>query len=263
MVDPDVFKHATPELYDRYLVPLLFEPYSWLVAERVAHLAPDRVLETAAGTGVLTELVVDAVHGADIVATDINPALVAYAAAKPTLAGVVFQQANAQELPFDDDAFDLVLCQFGVMFFPDKVRAHREARRVLRPDGHYLLVTFDRLDHNPVPRLADEAVERLFPDDPPRYMDRGPFSYPDPERIEADLRVAGFAQVEIETHRLLTWVEAHDAACGMVLGSPFRAEIEKRDPAGLERALEAVAEALAPLDGTQAGMSAHVVTASG
>lgn len=262
MTDTDVFKHSTPELYDRYMVPLLFEPYARVLADWVGQHKPNRVLETAAGTGVLTRLASEAAPHAEMVATDINPAVVAYAAQKFAEPRVTFQQANAQELPFDDGSFDLVVCQFGVMFFPDKVTANTEARRVLTAGGHYAVVTFGRLDDNPVPKAADEAVAALFPEDPPRYMERGPFSYTDPDQIEADLRAAGFSEVLIRTVPLTTRVDARDAAAGMVLGSPFRAEIERRDPAALERALEAVADALRSLDGQEAPMSAHVATAS-
>lgn len=159
-------------------------------------------------------------------------------------------------------SFDLVVCQFGVMFFPDRVRANEEARRVLRSNGHYLLVSFDRLELNPVPRAAGKAVASLFPEDPPGYMERGPFSYTDPAIIERDLRAAGFAGIQLETVALTTRVSASDAALGMVLGSPFRAEIERRDPSALNRALDAVMAALARWDGTDAPMSAHLVTAT-
>ncbi len=148
------------------------------------------------------------------------------------------------------------------MFFPDKVRASSEARRVLRSGGHYLLVSFDRLALNPVPKAAEEAVASLFQDDPPRYMERGPFSYADPGAIEQDLRAAGFTAVDLETVALSSHVHARDAAQGIVLGSPFRAEIERRDPSALERAVDAVTEALLPWDGKDATMSAHVVTAT-
>jgi SAM-dependent methyltransferase len=263
MSDADVFKHSTPELYERYMVPLLFEPYARVMADRAAAL-PDvsSVLETAAGTGVLTALVHEALPHAEIVATDINPGLVEYAGARLSGDRVTFQQANALDLPFEDGAFDLVLSQFGVMFFPDKVRASSEARRVLRQGGTYLLITFADLEKNPVPKAADEAVERLHPDDPPRYMERGPFSYADASQVEADVRAGGFTTVTVETLDLTTRVNARDAAAGMVLGSPFRAEIERRDPEGLERALDAVADALQPFDGGEAPMSAHVVTAT-
>ncbi|MDT7545856.1 MAG: hypothetical protein QOE99_1966 [Actinomycetota bacterium] len=262
MTDSEIFKHSTPELYDRYMVPLLFEPYARVLAERIARLEPTRVLETAAGTGVLTKLIAQAVPEAQIVATDVNPAVVAFAEKQLGAGQLTLQQANAQDLPFQDGDFDVVACAFGVMFFPDKVLANSEARRVLRPGGNYLAVTFDRLEHNPVPKAAEEAVAALFPDDPPRYMERGPFSYADPELIESDLRTAGFGRVALETVPLSTRVNARDAAHGMVLGSPFRGEIERRDPGMLERALDAVAMALASMDGKDAPMSAHVIMAT-
>ena len=162
-----------------------------------------------------------------------------------------FQPADAQDLPFDDESFDLVVCQFGVMFFPEKVRANEEARRVLRAGGHYLLVSFDRLEFNPVPKAAGNAVAELFPDDPPAYMERGPFSYVDPALIEHDLLAAGFTKIKLETVALTSCVSARDAAQGLVLGSPFRAEIERRDPSALDRALNAVTAALARWDGNR------------
>lgn len=146
------------------------------------------------------------------------------------------------------------------MFFPDKVRANAEARRVLRSGGSYVVVTFDRLDLNPVPKAAGEAVSSLFSEDP-HYMERGPFSYTDPATVEQDLRAAGFHSVELETVELSSTVGAGDAAQGIVLGSPFRAEIEGLDAAALEQATRAVAEALQPWDGTSAPMSAHIATA--
>jgi ubiquinone/menaquinone biosynthesis C-methylase UbiE len=261
MSDTDVFKHSTPLLYDRYMAPLLFEPYARYVAERVAPLRPNSVLETAAGTGVVTRAVLEAVPEATIVATDINPGVVEFAAQHLRSNRVTFQAADAQLLPFDDGSFDLALCLFGVMFFPDKVRAHGEARRVLRTGGRYVLVTFDRLDLNPIPKAAGAAVATLFADDP-RYMERGPFSYTDVASVEEDLRKGGFDQIEVETVELATRVTAREAAQGIVLGSPFRAEIERLAPLALERAVTAVAEALLPWDGKDAPMSAHVATAT-
>jgi hypothetical protein len=155
-----------------------------------------------------------------------------------------------------------VVCQFGVMFFPDKVGANEEARRVLRSSGHYLLVSFDRLELNPVPKAAGNAVAALFPDDPPAYLVRGPFSYVDPELIEHDLLAAGFTHITLETVAVTSRVSAREAAQGLVLSSPFRAEIERRDSSALDRALDAVTAALARWDGTDAPMSAHVVTAT-
>ena len=256
-----IFAHSTPALYDRYMGPLLFEPYAKLVAERCAVVQPDRILETAAGTGIVTRAVHRAAPGAQVVATDINPAMLEFATHALRSKHVSFQPADAQNLPFAEGSFDLVLCQFGVMFFPDKIRANQEARRVLRPNGHYLLVTYNRLELNPIPKAAEEAVSALFAHDPFDYMERGPFCYADPARIKHDLLAAGFTHVEIETIELSSRVNARDAAQGLVFGSPFRSEIERRDPSALDRAAEAVAQALARWDGKDAPMSAHLVTA--
>lgn len=257
----DEFAHSTPALYDRYLGPLLFKAYAELVAERCALLQPDRILETAAGTGIVTRAVHRAVPRARIVATDFNPAMLEFAAHGMRSNRVSFQPADAQNLPFAEASFDIVLCQFGVMFFPDKVRANQEARRVLRPNGHYLLVSFNRLELNPVPKAAGDAVATLFPHDPPNYMDRGPFCYADPTRIKHDLLTAGFTDVKVETIELSSPVNARDAAQGMVFGSPLRSEIERRDAFALDRAADVVAQALAPWDGKDAPMSAHLATA--
>jgi ubiquinone/menaquinone biosynthesis C-methylase UbiE len=239
----------------------LFEPYAKLVAERCAILQPDRILETAAGTGIVTRAVHLATPQAEVVATDINPAMLEFAKRALCSEHVSFQPADAQNLPFAEETFDLVLCQFGVMFFPDKIRANDEARRVLRLNGHYLLVTFDRLELNPIPKAAQDAVSALFVHEPFDYMERGPFSYSDPGQIKHDLLAAGFTDVEIETIKLSSRVNAHDAAQGLVFGSPFRAEIERRDSSALDRAVEAVAQALVKWDGKDAPMSAHLITA--
>jgi ubiquinone/menaquinone biosynthesis C-methylase UbiE len=242
--------------------PLLFEPYAKVVAARAALLQPDRILETAAGTGIVTRALHRAVPHAQIVATDVNPVMLEVAAQRLGSDRVSFQPADAQDLPFANASFDLVVCQFGAMFFPDKVRANEEARRVLRSNGHYLLVSFDRLERNAVPQAAGNAVAALFPDDPPAYMERGPFNYVDPALIEHDLLAAGFTHIKLETVALTSRVSAHDAAQGIVFGSPFRAEIERRDPSAVGRALDAVRTALARWDGNDAPMSAHLVTAT-
>jgi ubiquinone/menaquinone biosynthesis C-methylase UbiE len=255
-----IFAHSTPALYERYM-GFLFEPYAKLVAERCAVLQPDRILETAAGTGIVTRAVHRANPQAQIVATDINPAMLEFAMNALHSERVSFQHADAQKLPFSDARFDLVLCQFGVMFFPDKIRANEEARRVLRPNGHYLVVTFDQLELNPVPKAAQDAVSAFFAQKPFDYMERGPFSYFDPAQIKHDLLAAGFTETKIETIKLSTRVNAHDAAQGLIFGSPFRSEIERRDPSALDRAAEAVAHALVRWDGKDAPMSAHLITA--
>lgn len=255
------FAHSTPELYDSLMGPLIFEPYAQEVARRARRFTPGQVLETAAGTGILTAVLHRVLPDAEIIATDISPQMLEVAARRFRSEKVNCEPADALDLRFGEASFDLVVCQFGVMFFPDKIRANSEARRVLKPAGRYLFATFDRLARNPVPRAAGEAVASLFSDNP-RYMERGPFGYHDPARIEQDLLAAGFTAIELETVAVCSRVNATDAARGIVLASPFRAEIERLDPTALDRALARVEEALAKWDGKDAPMSAHLVTAT-
>ena len=259
------FAGSIPGLYNRYLGPLLFEPYAAVVAERAAKLRPARILETAAGTGIVTAALHEALPEAEIIATDLNQAMLDVAAEQIRSDKVSFRATDAQSLPFGDSEFDLVVCQFGVMFFPDKIGANREARRVLRDGGRYLLVIWDSLDRNPGSKAMSEAVAELFPDNPPRFLERTPFGYSDPARIEHDLLEAGFRDIEFETvERRSRIASASDAATGMCLGSPLRSEIEERDPAKLDRAVDAVTRALAQWegpDGFDTTMSAHVVSA--
>jgi len=258
-----VFAGSIPELYDRCLGPFLFEPYAADLAGRAAALAPRRILETAAGTGIVTAALARALPEAEIVATDLNPDMLRIAAAKAPSGRLSFAPADAQALPFPDGAFDLVICQFGAMFFPDRIAAYREALRVLAPGGAFLFNVWDRLDSNPASEAVAEAVAALFPDDPPGFLTRVPFGYHDRARIEADLRGAGFASVGIETVAKRSRGAAHDVAPGLCQGSPLRSEIEARAPGRLGEATRSAVKALVrrygdPID---AAMSAHVIVA--
>jgi ubiquinone/menaquinone biosynthesis C-methylase UbiE len=261
-----VFAGSIPAIYDRYMVPLIFRPYAELVAERAKAFSPLRILETAAGTGVVTEALHRALPDAEIVATDLNQPMLDEAARKVSAARVSFRQADALNLPFEDSSFDLAVCQFGVMFFPDKVAANAEARRVLRNGGHYLLVIWDGIDRNLATKAAGGAVAKLFPEDSGAFYERIPFRYHDRELIESDLRAAGFAEIAFETVELRSRVaSALDAAIGLTQGTPMRSEIEKRGPDALAAATEAAEHALRQFegpDGFDAPMSAHVVTAT-
>jgi ubiquinone/menaquinone biosynthesis C-methylase UbiE len=259
------FAGSIPALYDRYLGPLLFEPFAEEIARRVRAISPGHVLETAAGTGIATAALQRALPDAHIVATDLNQAMLDVAAQRIRSDRVSFEAMDAQDLRFVDAMFDLVVCQFGVMFYPDRVRGNAEARRVLREDGHYVVVVWDQLEHNPVSHAVHQAVASVFPDDPPAFLARTPFGYGDPARIEQDLRAAGFEEVSVETLKLHSRpISARDAAIGMCQGTPLRGEIEQRDAQGLERATQAAAEALKRFEENgriAAPMSAHVVTA--
>ena len=258
-----VFAGSIPGYYDRCLGPFLFEPYAADLAARAAELRPRRILETAAGTGIVTAALAEAMPEARIVATDLNPDMLAVASRKPAAARVAFAPADAQSLPFPDGGFDLVVCQFGAMFFPDRIAAYREARRVLRPGGAFLFNVWDRLEANPASRAVAEAVAALFPDDPPGFLSRVPFGYHDKARIERDLRDAGFESVEIETVAKRSLGRAAEIAPGICQGSPLRSEIEARAPGRLDEATEAALAALVRLcgDPIDAAMSAHVVIA--
>ena len=256
-----LFAGSIPALYDRLLGPLLFAPYARDIAARVAALRPGRILETAAGTGVVTAALLEAAPESELVATDLNQAMLDVAAARIASPQVAFQAADAQALPFADGSFDAVVCQFGVMFFPDRIAAYAEARRVLRPGGRFLFNAWDRLDRNPASAAAAGAVAALFPEDPPDFLARVPFGYHDVARIEADLRAAGFTDIAGATAAMTSRVSARDAAIGFCQGTPLRAEIEARDPVRLDEATAAAAAALAPFDGTDAAMSALVFSA--
>ena len=260
-----VFAGSIPAIYDRYMVPLIFEPYARLVVERAARLRPGKILETAAGTGVVTEALHRAMPDTDIIATDLNPPMLEEAARRISAPTVHFQAADAQSLPFAEASFDLVVCQFGLMFVPDKVRANSEARRVLREGGHYMLVIWDRIEHNLATMTAGRAVAELFPIEAGRFYERVPFRYHDVGQIERDLLAAGFTDIEYETVELRSRANsARDAAIALVQGTPMRSDIEQIDAAMLGRATDAAAQALRQFegsDGFDAPMSARLVTA--
>jgi ubiquinone/menaquinone biosynthesis C-methylase UbiE len=258
------FSGSIPALYHRCLGPLLFEPYAQDLAGRAAEGRPRRILETAAGTGIVTEALAAALPDADIVATDLNQAMLDEAASRLGADRIEWREADAQALPFEDASFDAVVCQFGAMFFPDRAAAYREARRVLRPGGRFLFNVWDRLEANPVSAACARAVADLFPDDPPSFLSRVPFGYHDRAAIEGELRSAGFSDVSSETVSLASCVVPEQAARGLCLGSPLRSEIEARDSARLDEAAASAARALArvPLDAEgRAPMSAHVFVA--
>lgn len=261
-----VFAGSIPAIYDRYMVPLIFAPYAEEVARRATSVMPGHVLETAAGTGVVTQMLHGSLPDAEIIATDLNGPMLEVAAERVRSDKVSFEVADAQQLRFADASFDLVVCQFGVMFFPDRVRANSEARRVLRDGGRYLLVIWDQVERNLATMVAGRAVAELIPGEAARFYERVPFRYHDQGQIEADLRAAGFEQVEFETvSRQSRAASARDAAIALVQGTPMRADIEQVDPDLLGPATDAAAKALAQFEGSEgfsAPMSAHIVLAS-
>jgi ubiquinone/menaquinone biosynthesis C-methylase UbiE len=260
-----VFAGPVPLLYDRHLGPILFQPFAEAVAERLGET--DRaILETAAGTGVVTRAMAAALPRSAIVAMDLNQAMLDVAAGKTRSGNMKWQQADAQSLPFEAGSFDVLVCSFGIMFMPDKQTAYREARRVLRPGGRFIFTVWDRIETNPLIHIADEAVAGLFPEDPPHFLARTPCGYNDKARIERELREAGFTSVKIEEVRRESDVpSALEPAAGQCQGSPPRGEIEARDKDGVLRATEAVAAAIRRRFGNgpfRAPLQALLITAS-
>ena len=260
------FAGSIPALYEQYLGSLLFQPYAEVMAARLDGLTQGRVLETAAGTGIVTRALAKALpREVEIVATDLNQAMLDLASGKLQAPNVRWQQADAQALPFDDASFDAVVCQFGVMFFPDKQAGFREALRVLKPGGRFLFNVWDSLDRNEVSRIVSEAAGKAFPNDPPRFVERVPFGYFDPDRIRGEVQQAGFENVEIDVvEKVTTAPSAREPATGLCQGSPLRAEIEARGPDRLDDVTAQVADALAARFGAgpvENRMSALVVTA--
>jgi ubiquinone/menaquinone biosynthesis C-methylase UbiE len=262
-----VFSGSIPSLYDRYLGPLIFEPYAEDLAQRLSALDPQRVLETAAGTGIVTRALDRSLSpGASIIATDLNQPMLDHAAERVSSHRVSWQKADAQALPFPDATFDAVVCQFGAMFFPDKQKAYGEARRVLKPGGRYIFNVWDKLEHNEFSDLVTTALADIFVDDPPRFLARTPHGYHDRDAVIAELRAAGFVNVAAETlTRRSVAPSCRDPAIGFCQGSPLRSEIEARDANRLAEATDAAARKIAarfgngPVDGK---IQAHIFTAS-
>ncbi|HXD05932.1 MAG TPA: methyltransferase domain-containing protein [Burkholderiaceae bacterium] len=243
-----LFAGAIPQLYERHLVPMLFAHYADDLARRVAALRPSRVLETAAGTGAVTRAMALALpDGVEIVATDLNQPMLDRAAAIGTARPVQFVQADALSLPFDDAHFDVLACQFGAMFFPDKARAFAEARRVLRPGGSFVFNVWDRIEENDFAHTVTQALARRFPDAPPSFMARTPHGYFEPHRIRGDLAAAGFDEpVRIEAVDALSRAaSAHDCAYAYCNGTPLRNELEGRPGADLGELTALCARAIA------------------
>jgi ubiquinone/menaquinone biosynthesis C-methylase UbiE len=262
-----MFAGSIPEIYDRYLVPLLFESYARDLAERAAQVRPQRVLETAAGTGALTRALTLCLPAhVHIVATDLNQPMLDYAAQRSLGDGrITRQQANALALPFEDRAFDVVACQFGVMFFPDKVQGYREAHRVLKPGGHFFFNVWDHISANEFADVITRALAKLFSEDPPLFMARTPHGYHEVARIKEELAVSGFASVSVETRDDTSKAPSpRDVAIGYCQGTPLRNEIEARDASRLDEATHVAADELArhfgngPIEGR---VRAHVFVA--
>ncbi len=230
------FVGSVPEFYERYLVPLIFGPYADDLTSRVHDCDARSVLEVACGTGVLTRALAAGLHpDAAIMASDLNQPMVDHAADVGTAREVSWRQADVVDLPFEDGSFDAVVCQFGVMFFPDRPKAFTEIRRVLGPGGVFLFSTWDRIETNEFAHVVATAAASAFPNDPPDFLARTPYGYFDPRDIRGDLSAGGFDEhVEIDVLEARSLADSAEApAVAFCHGTPLRGEIESRDPSSL------------------------------
>ncbi|MEH0541696.1 class I SAM-dependent methyltransferase [Streptomyces sp. B21-105] len=224
-----------PEAYERHLVPVLFRPFATDLAARAAALRPRKVLELAAGTGALTSALLTAAPTASVVASDLNEAMVAAGSAREPRAD--WQQADAQELPFEDGGFDLVVCQFGVMFFPDRPAAYAEVRRVLTPQGRFLFNSWGPLSTHGFGAAFQDALEQSMPGRAPAFLEDVPHGYTDPALVASDLEAAGLA-LDTADEVTLDAVAASAASIstGFLTGTPVSAALESRRDARTIRA---------------------------
>jgi ubiquinone/menaquinone biosynthesis C-methylase UbiE len=251
----NVFAGSIPKLYDEYLVPMIFEPYAADLVNRLRSHSLSRVLEIAAGTGVVTRaLASELSNSVSIVATDLNPAMLDQASTVGTQCPVEWRQADAMKLPFADAEFDAVVCQFGVMFFPDKATAFSEVRRVLKPGGIFLFNVWDRVEENEFADVVTNALASIFPEDPPRFFVRTPHGYYDQKTIDQDL-----ANAEFEKSAQFVTVAARSRAASPRIpafaycqATPIRNEIEARDASLLNEATDVAENAIAERFGSQA-----------
>jgi SAM-dependent methyltransferase len=261
-----VFTGSIPKLYETHLVPLIFAPYAADLVDRLTSRSLTRVLELAAGTGVVTRTMASVLpESVSIVATDLNQPMLDQASALGTKRPVEWRQADAMQLPFRDATFDAVVCQFGVMFFPEKSKAFAEARRVLRSGGVFIFNVWDRIKENEFADTVTTALESLFPDDPPRFLPRTPHGYYDHATIGRDLAAGGFS-ASPQITKLAARSRAKSArvpAIAYCQGTPLRNEIEARDASRLGEATDVAAEAIAQRFGREdvdGKIQAHIVT---
>ncbi|WP_019142880.1 class I SAM-dependent methyltransferase [Noviherbaspirillum massiliense] len=260
------FSGSIPKLYETHLVPLIFQPYADDMARRLASRPLARVLEIAAGTGVVTRALASVLpEQAAIIATDLNQPMLDMASSIGTSRPVEWCLADAMQLPFPDEAFDAVVCQFGAMFFPDKPKAFSEARRVLKPGGTFIFSVWDKIEENEFADIVTAALATLFPDDPPRFMARTPHGYHDLAAVARDLAGGSFTRTPAFT-TLAARSRADSPrmpAFAYCQGTPLRNEIEARDASRLDEATDVAANAIAARFGNgivNGKIQAHVIT---
>ncbi len=248
------FSESIPVAYQEYMVPMIFAPYAVDLATRVSAHSPAEILETAAGTGVVTkELVSRLSPNAHLTVTDLNQPMLDLAQKMIRDSRLSWQACDALSLPFENEKFDAVLCQFGAMFFPDHIRAYQEANRVLASKGRFYLNVWDQISENEFAFEVENFLQKYFPNNPPKFMSRTPHGYYDVAKIRRELEMAGFYEIQIETVSFRSRAPSSQfAAVAYCQGTPLRLEIESRAPGALQEVTRKVADNLAERFGTGA-----------
>jgi SAM-dependent methyltransferase len=238
---------AIPPYYHRGIGPFLFEPFARHTAERIRARAPKAVLETACCTGIVTRRLREALpRDAMLVASDPDERMLAVAhRTVGAAAGVGWVRADLCKLQFGDGDFDAAVCQFGLMFASDKVAAVREARRVLRPGGSFLITTWAPLERNPLVALVHRTLGAMFRDEPSPHLAQPSFDYGDPDNLSNLLLAGGFQDVVVDVvEKATSSPSAHDLAAGLIEGYPQIDQIRPLGEARLSAAVTAVASAI-------------------
>lgn len=262
------FIGSIPDVYDDFLVPLIFESFAEDLAARVVTQPVEEVLETAAGSGVVTRALAPKLEeGARYCVTDLNPPMLERARARQGEdARITWQPADALDLPFDDHSFDAVFCQFGAMFFPDRVRGYGEARRVLRPDGRFVFNIWDDIEHNEFADLVTRVAGTLLPGSPPHFLARTPHGHGNPDRIRAELEEAGFTRIDIDQVTDVSRApDPSHPAIAYARGTPMYGELAPHGEAMVGRIIGAATEEIRARFGdgaVEAKIQGYVITAS-
>ncbi len=252
MTSDNKFSESISLVYQNYMVPLIFESYAVDLAKRVSLQLPKSILEIAAGTGVVTkQMALRLLPEAHLIVTDLNQPMLDLAQQNIHDNRIIWQQCDALSLPFEDQKFDAVVCQFGAMFFPDHIRAYKETHRVLNPNGRIYFNVWDKISENHFTQEVEQALEKYFPNDPPKFMSRTPHGYFDVVKIRHELVAAGFSKIEIETLTHASKAPSpHFIATAFCTGTILRSEIESRAPSSLQRVTSYITDALTKRFGT-------------
>ena len=206
--------------YDEFFGPLYFEPYAIEVAKRIDPASVEVALEIAAGTGRVTRHIRERIQpSAKLIASDISEEMLAVAKKKFGHLAIDWRKIDAQQLPFSDNSIDLVICCFGYMFVPDKPKAFAEVWRVLKPGGHFLFTTWDKLENNPASYTSTSIAKQYLEEPLPATYDL-PTSMSDEKVIVSLLQATGFSKLSVEKVKLLSASpSAKEAALGFVEGA--------------------------------------------